>query len=76
MQWEYIAKHWSYFETKVKRNWDRLSDSEVREIAGDRDRLVAKIMERYGCSREKAEDEVGDFSKWIVGKGVTRNEIR
>jgi len=76
MKWEFVEENWPYFDRKVKRNWDKLSDSDIQQIAGNRERLVEKIKERYGCSREKAESEIEDFTKWIVGKGVTRYEIR
>jgi uncharacterized protein YjbJ (UPF0337 family) len=76
VQWEYVEKNWSYFDTKVKRNWNRLSDSDINDVAGNRERLIEKIMESYGCSREKAESEIEEFTRWIVGKGVTRYEIR
>ena len=36
-------------------------DDDLLEIEGDRDKLVGKIQQRYGRSRDAAETEAKDF---------------
>jgi len=38
-------------------------------LDGDRERLVSKIQERYGRSREQAE---GDVAQWLAAEGDAR----
>lgn len=38
-----------------------ITEDELEQIAGERDKLVGKIQERYGLEREEAEREVQTF---------------
>ena len=56
-QWDEIAGRWTRFSRDVKKKWDRLTDDEVMQINGRREILAGKIQEKYGITREKAEQE-------------------
>jgi uncharacterized protein YjbJ (UPF0337 family) len=43
---------------RVQELWSRLTEYEIPEISGDRDRLVRAIQEQLGYTREKAEDMI------------------
>lgn len=36
----------------IKKEWGKLTDDEVRQAEGNFDKLVARIQEKYGESRE------------------------
>lgn len=74
MKWEYIEKNWADFRGKVKGLWN-LSDEEFDAINGDREEFI-KALEGKGLSRAEAEHEIDDFSKTVIGKGVTWTEAR
>jgi hypothetical protein len=38
--------------------WDRLRDEDLRQIGGQKDQLIRKVHERYGYSRERAQELV------------------
>jgi uncharacterized protein YjbJ (UPF0337 family) len=38
--------------------WGKITDSDWEQIAGDKNRLLDKLQERYGWSREQARHEV------------------
>jgi uncharacterized protein YjbJ (UPF0337 family) len=38
--------------------WGKITDSDWEQIAGDKNRLLDKLQERYGWSREQARREV------------------
>jgi uncharacterized protein YjbJ (UPF0337 family) len=63
MNWDQIKGNWRQFTGQVKEKWGELTDNDITEIEGKRDRLLGKIQERYGYERERAEREVDDFCK-------------
>jgi uncharacterized protein YjbJ (UPF0337 family) len=42
----------------LQQKWGELTDDEFDQIDGKRDRLVGKIQERYGISRDEADKQV------------------
>jgi uncharacterized protein YjbJ (UPF0337 family) len=56
---------WKQARGKVKQQWGRLTDSELDQISGYYDELAGLIQERYGYSREKAQQELDAFiERW------------
>jgi uncharacterized protein YjbJ (UPF0337 family) len=60
MYWHQIERNWNQFRGKVKERWGRLTDDELDAAAGRRDQLIAKVQQRYGYERDRAEREVDD----------------
>jgi uncharacterized protein YjbJ (UPF0337 family) len=58
MNWDEAAGKWSQFKGTVKEKWGKLTDDDLTQIDGNRDRLVGKIQERYGIAKEAAEEQV------------------
>lgn len=52
---------WMQVRGEVKSAWGKLTDDELTEIEGNTEKLVGKLQEKYGYSREKAEMEVSNF---------------
>ncbi len=61
MSWEQIQGNWRQFRGEAKRRWGELTDDDLDAIAGDRDRLLGKLQERYGRTKETLESEVSAF---------------
>src|SRR5215475_3513690 len=55
---EMFAQQWSHIQPQVKSWWDRLTDADLEQVAGQKERLVRTIEMRYGYARERAEQEV------------------
>lgn len=49
---------WKQLRGSVKEWWGRLTDDDLEQIAGLKDRLVGRVQERYGYAREEAAREV------------------
>ena len=58
----------------VKEEWGKLTDDDLKATEGKFDKLSGVIRERYGYSREKAEEELERFYKEhiYVDEGVKR----
>jgi uncharacterized protein YjbJ (UPF0337 family) len=55
---EMFAQQWPQLRQQVKSWWDRLTDADLEQVAGNRDRLIRAIQGRYAYARERAEQEV------------------
>jgi uncharacterized protein YjbJ (UPF0337 family) len=53
--------NWKQLHGRVKEWWGRLTDDEIDQIEGRYDRLAGVLQERYGYSRQAAEDEIRAF---------------
>ena len=61
MEWKQIEGKWNDVAPQIQRRWDKLSMDEVKGIAGDRDRLVGKLREKYNLTPQDAEKQVEAF---------------
>jgi uncharacterized protein YjbJ (UPF0337 family) len=59
MNKDIIQGKWKQMRGEMKRLWGNITDDEFDKIEGDRDKLIGILQEKYGYSREKAEEEVG-----------------
>jgi uncharacterized protein YjbJ (UPF0337 family) len=46
---------------KVREQWGELTENDVEEAAGNREQLEGKIQQRYGRTREEAQNEVDEW---------------
>lgn len=58
-----IQGKWRQLKGKVREKWGNLTDDDLQAAEGSREYLVGKIQERYGRTREQAEQEVRDFER-------------
>jgi uncharacterized protein YjbJ (UPF0337 family) len=65
MNWDQIEGQWKQFRGHVKEKWGRLTDDELDVIAGNRDKLVGKLQEKHGLSKEEAERQLEDWQKYV-----------
>lgn len=70
MNWDQAAGQWKQFKGSVKQQWGKLTDDDLTTISGSRDKLVGKIQERYGITKEKAEEQVRDWKMPSTGSDV------
>ena len=65
MNRDILEGQWKQVKGKVKQQWGRLTDDELDMINGRYDELAGLIQERYGYSREEADNELDMFLKNI-----------
>lgn len=49
---------WKQVKGQIKEWWGELTDDDLKQVEGNRDKLVGKLQERYGYTRQRAEDDV------------------
>ena len=62
MNKDILKGKWTQLKGGIKNNWGKLTDDDLKQVEGNREKLIGKIQERYGKNREEAEKEV---DKWM-----------
>ena len=65
MNWDIVKGKWKQAVGSAKSTWGDLTDDDLRQIDGERDKLVGKVQERYGLARDAAEKQVDDWARKI-----------
>jgi uncharacterized protein YjbJ (UPF0337 family) len=52
---------WKQLRGSIREKWGELTDDELDQIAGKRDRLAGLLQERYGYTQMEAEQEISAF---------------
>src|SRR5665648_346594 len=50
MDWNIIEGKWKELKGHAREQWGKLTDDELEEIGGKKDRLVGKLQQKYGYS--------------------------
>ncbi|EJY59062.1 hypothetical protein PACIG1_5075, partial [Pseudomonas aeruginosa CIG1] len=58
MNSDVIKGKWKQLTGKIKERWGDLTDDDLQAADGHAEYLVGKLQERYGWSKERAEQEV------------------
>lgn len=61
MNRDVLAGKWKQLKGEVRNRWGRLTDDELDQVAGNAEKLVGLIQERYGIARDEAERELGQI---------------
>jgi uncharacterized protein YjbJ (UPF0337 family) len=61
MNTDILKGKWKQMSGSAKKQWGKLTDDELQRINGDKDRLVGKVQEHYGTTRDEAEKQVNDW---------------
>ena len=56
-----LEGNWKQIKGQAKEKWGELTDDDLDQIEGRRERLVGKLQERYGKSQAEASKEVDRF---------------
>ena len=49
---------WRQMRGELRSWWGKLSDNDFEKIAGKKDRLIGMLQEKYGYTREAAQQEI------------------
>ena len=67
-----IEGNWKLMKGKVKEQWGKLTDDDLDVINGQREQMIGRIQERYGCARDEAERQVDTFWDRYDDRGEVR----
>jgi uncharacterized protein YjbJ (UPF0337 family) len=55
---ETFEDQWPHMLGKIRTWWDRLTEADLAQVAGQKSRLIHLVQEKYGYARERAEQEI------------------
>jgi uncharacterized protein YjbJ (UPF0337 family) len=67
MNWDHIEGNWGEMKGSIRQKWGLLTDLDYLQIAGNRDKFIERLQERYGHTREEVEEELNE---WLHSAGV------
>lgn len=63
MNWDIIGGKWEQLKGSVKETWGDLTDDEITQMNGDRDKMSGKLQERYGWTKEEVDEKMNDWAR-------------
>jgi uncharacterized protein YjbJ (UPF0337 family) len=58
-----VAGAWHQIRGRLKEQWGKLTEDDLKALEGHAERLAGKLQERYGLAREEAERQMKEFQK-------------
>ena len=56
---------WKQLRGSIRERWGEITDDELDQIAGKRDKLAGLLQERYGYTQMEVDKQIDDFlSEW------------
>ncbi|QTL02363.1 CsbD family protein [Aquabacter sp. L1I39] len=65
MNWDRIEGNWKQFSGSVKTQWGKLTDDDMAQINGNREKLEGKLQERYGLAKDQVKEQVDTWSRGV-----------
>jgi uncharacterized protein YjbJ (UPF0337 family) len=53
-----LKGNWKQVKGQLKEWWGQLTDDDLDRIEGSSEKLIGRLQERYGWTRERAEEEI------------------
>ena len=61
MNWDVIKGRWEQLKGDARTQWGKLTDDDWNVIAGEKDKFIGKLRERYGWSKDEAERSAEEY---------------
>lgn len=61
MNTDILEGKWKEIKGTVRAKWGDLTDDEVDQVAGNREKLEGLVQQKYGKTKDAAKKEVNDF---------------
>jgi uncharacterized protein YjbJ (UPF0337 family) len=65
MNQDIIQGKWKQLKGSLKTKWSKLTNDDLERLDGNHDYLVGKLQERYGYAKDRAEQEIRDFTRSV-----------
>ena len=54
---------WEQMKGEVQKQWGKLTNDDLDVIKGDTKKLAGKLQEKYGWTKEEAEEKMKEYKK-------------
>lgn len=63
MNKDQIIGNWKQFKGEARRQWGKLTDDQLNQVEGNRQKLAGEIQEAYGIALGEAERQIEEWEK-------------
>ncbi len=63
MNWNIIEGKWKELTGSAREQWGKLTDDELQEIGGKKDKLEGVIQQKYGLTQEAASKQIDEWAE-------------
>jgi uncharacterized protein YjbJ (UPF0337 family) len=60
--WDKIVGNWKQVQGEARVRWGKLTDDDMEQIAGQREKLAGKLQERYGIAKDEVNKQIDDWA--------------
>ena len=60
--WNRIQGNWKQLVGSVHQQWGKLTDDDIAQINGEREKLAGKIQARYGVTQQEANRQIDEWA--------------
>jgi uncharacterized protein YjbJ (UPF0337 family) len=60
--WDQLEGKWKQLKGDIRVKWGELTDDDLEQIAGNRDKLAGKLQERYGIAKDEANRQIDEWA--------------
>ncbi len=60
--WDQIAGSWKQVRGEARKQWGKLTDDDLEQVRGERDKLAGRIQQRYGITKEEANRQIDEWA--------------
>lgn len=62
MNWNMIEGKWKEMSGSVREKWGELTDDEIAQVAGKKERLEGLLKQKYGMTQEEVSRQIDDWA--------------
>lgn len=62
MNKEIIKGHWKELKGKIKQEWGKLTDDDIKSLQGTYEELEGLLQKRYGYKKDEIEKSIEKFT--------------
>lgn len=63
--WDKVVGKWNQVKGEARVQWGKLTDDDLEQIAGERDKLAGKLQERYGTAKEEVNRQIDEWARQL-----------
>jgi uncharacterized protein YjbJ (UPF0337 family) len=60
-----VKGQWKQLSGKLKEQWGKLTDDDLKQAEGNSEYLTGRLQERYGIAKDEAQKQVQEFESRI-----------
>lgn len=73
MNWDQVAGKWKQMKGSARQQWGKLTDDDLEQIAGNRDKFIGVLQQRYGIAKDEAQRQADDWLTSVRDTETTKH---